>query len=104
MSGFETKPVEKVHDKFMRQVMDIVLKEAVFEGTSRNSLVIEWIEPESLMEIMGKELPENPQSEEKLIELITNVIRYSVKTGHPRFINQLFSRYSTCRSGCKNLC
>jgi hypothetical protein len=91
---FETRPVQIMHENFMRQVMDIILKEAVFEGTSREGLVTEWIEPEALIEIMGAELPEHPQSEAKLIQLIKNVIRYSVKTGHPRFINQLFSRYS----------
>ena len=92
---FETQPVQKMHEDFMRQVMDIVLKEAVFEGTSRVGLVTEWIEPEALIDILGTELPEQPQSEAKLIQLIKNVIQYSVKTGHPRFINQLFSRYNT---------
>lgn len=76
----------------MRQVVDILLKEAVFQGTSRDALVIEWMEPESLMALLGKDLPKNPESDEDLVKLIKNVIRYSVKTGHPRFINQLFSR------------
>lgn len=89
---FRTKPVKEQHENFMRQVMDIVLKDAVFEGTSPNSLVIEWKEPECLMELIGEELPTNPQSDEHLIQQIKNVIRYSVKTGHPHFINQLFSR------------
>lgn len=89
---FKTQPSEKQHEQFMRQVIEIVLKEAVFEGTSRNNLVTEWMEPETLMAIMGKELPKEPQSDEKLVQLIKNVVRYSVKTGHPHFINQLFSR------------
>lgn len=106
-NGFRTKPIQQQHEHFMRQVMDIILKDAVFEGTSSSSLVVEWIEPECLMALMGEELPKNPQSDQHLIELIKNVVRYSVKTGHPHFINQLFSRYSLfeiqnielCRSG-----
>lgn len=76
----------------MRQAFEIILKEAVFDGTSRDGPVVEWMEPESLMAILGKDLPYHPQTDEHMIQLIRNVIRYSVKTGHPRFINQLFSR------------
>ncbi len=89
---FQTEPSQEQHEQFMRKVMDIVLEEAVFQGTSRNNLVIEWMEPESLLTLLGKELPKNPQSDETLVQLIKNVVRYSVKTGHPHFINQLFSR------------
>ena len=90
--SFRTRPVQQQHEGFMRQVMDIILKDAVFNGTSRSNSVCEWMEPESLMAIVGKDLPKNPQSEEVLIDLIKTVVRYSVKTGHPHFINQLFSR------------
>ena len=89
---FQTKSSQEQHEQFMRTVMEIVLKEAVFEGTSRNTLVIEWMEPERLMTLLGTELPKNPQSDDILVQLIKNVVRYSVKTGHPHFINQLFSR------------
>lgn len=89
---FKTQPNPQQHENFMRQVLDIILKDAVFEGTRRDTPVIEWMEPECLMALVGKELPESPQPDEKLIQLIKNVVRYSVKTGHPHFINQLFSR------------
>lgn len=89
---FKTQPNPQQHENFMRQVLDIILKDAVFEGTCRDTPVIEWMEPECLMALVGKELPESPQPDEKLIQLIKNVVRYSVKTGHPHFINQLFSR------------
>ena len=91
---FTTQPSQQQHEQLMRQVMEIVLKEAVFEGTSREKLVVEWMEPETLMALMGAgcRMPEEPQSDEKLVQLIENVVRYSVKTGHPHFINQLFSR------------
>ncbi|XP_057377339.1 cysteine sulfinic acid decarboxylase-like [Daphnia carinata] len=91
MDRFQTKPSKDQHEQFIRQVIDVLLKEAVFQGTSNDSLVIEWMEPESLMALLGEELPKNPESDDNLIKLIKDVVRYSVKTGHPHFINQLFS-------------
>ena len=80
----------------MRQIVDLVLKEAVFDGTCRNSAVVQWTDPESLMiALTGSSdgrLPRHPQDDGQLVDLIARVIRYSVKTGHPRFVNQLFSR------------
>lgn len=89
---FKSAPVQEQHEAFMREVFEILLKDAVFQGTSRNSLVTEWTEPETLRALLGPELPNEPQTEDHLIQLIKKVVRYSVKTGHPRFINQLFSR------------
>jgi sulfinoalanine decarboxylase len=89
--GYETQSVQEKHEPFIRQVFEILLKDAVFDGTSRDGLVTEWMEPESLMAVLGKEMPQQPQTDNHLIEVIKNIVRYSVKTGHPRFINQLFS-------------
>jgi len=91
---FVSHPDAERHEQFMRQVMEIVLKEAVFDGTSRQGLVVEWMEPDALAEVLGTNLslPDQPQPHHKLVNLLKSVIRYSVKTGHPRFINQLFSR------------
>lgn len=36
-------------------------------------------------------LSAKPTSHDELLHLAKNVIRYSVKTGHPHFVNQLFS-------------
>lgn len=89
---FATHPIKHSHERFLRCVIDTILKEAVFHGTERHTPVVEWIEPEKLRKILGNELPNEPQAEEKLLQYVKDVVRYSVKTGHPRFINQLFSR------------
>jgi hypothetical protein len=54
--------------------------------------VLEWQEPEQLRRLIDFEVNEKPASQDHLLELMEDVIRYSVKTGHPRFVNQLFSR------------
>lgn len=61
------------------------------QGTSRNNPVVEWVEPETLPTKI--DLPPNRagESHATLLGLLSSVIRYSVKTGHPHFVNQLYS-------------
>uniref|UniRef100_A0A8D2JG01 Cysteine sulfinic acid decarboxylase n=1 Tax=Varanus komodoensis TaxID=61221 RepID=A0A8D2JG01_VARKO len=48
-------------------------------------------EPEELQQILDLDLKDCGEPQEKLLKRCRNVIRYSVKTCHPRFFNQLFS-------------
>ena len=52
---------------------------------------MEWIEPAKLRSVVDLSLPKLGVTHEDLLELARSVVRYSVKTGHPRFVNQLFS-------------
>lgn len=61
------------------------------QGTSRRSKVVEWVEPAKLRSLVDLSLPDSGVSHEDLLQLVRSVVRYSVKTGHPRFVNQLFS-------------
>jgi len=88
---FRTVCVREKHESFMRQVVDILINDAVFDGTSRDNRVVEWIDPDSLIALLGVDLPQHPQSNQQLIDTIRRIVKYSVKTGHPHFINQLFS-------------
>ena len=88
---FRTVCVRDKHESFIREVVDILIKDAVFDGTARDNRVVEWIDPESLIALLGVNLPEHPQSNQQMINTIRHIVKYSVKTGHPRFINQLFS-------------
>uniref|UniRef100_A0A663FIL0 Uncharacterized protein n=1 Tax=Aquila chrysaetos chrysaetos TaxID=223781 RepID=A0A663FIL0_AQUCH len=73
-------------------------------GTERGSLpdrgrilfppslqVCDWKEPQELRELLDLELRSSGELPERLLERCRDVIRYSVKTCHPRFFNQLFS-------------
>ncbi|KAK2577308.1 hypothetical protein KPH14_003439 [Odynerus spinipes] len=84
-------PNRTLHEKFIRDFFDIVLEKAVFEGTSRNEKVVEWVEPKVLPSLVDLTLPLNGVSHEELLTLARDIIKYSVKTGHPHFINQLYS-------------
>ncbi|XP_043603143.1 cysteine sulfinic acid decarboxylase [Bombus pyrosoma] len=89
--NYRSLPVREVHEKFMRSFIDLLLEEAVFEGTSRKNKVVEWMKPAALQSAIDLKLSDQGSSHEKLFTLARNVIKYSVKTGHPRFINQLYS-------------
>lgn len=78
-------------EKFLRTLFDNVLNNAVFEGTKRENKVLEWTDPEEMKEKFDMTLKDEPDSDEELLKLANDTIKYSVKTGHPYFVNQLFS-------------
>ncbi|XP_055474324.1 cysteine sulfinic acid decarboxylase isoform X2 [Psammomys obesus] len=75
----------------LRDVFGIVIDEAIRKGTSASEKVCEWKEPEELRQLLDLELQSQGEPQERILERCRDVIRYSVKTGHPRFFNQLFS-------------
>jgi hypothetical protein len=79
------------HEKFLRTVYDNVLKNAIFEGTKRENKVLEWTSPEEMLRKFDMQLKDEGDSDEVLLQLANDTIKYSVKTGHPYFVNQLFS-------------
>ena len=52
---------------------------------------MEWVEPTSLPGKIDLQPSKSGESHESLLRLLAAVIRYSVKTGHPHFVNQLYS-------------
>lgn len=88
---YESIPNRDRHEKFLRELIDQVLNKAVFDGTKRENKVVEFNSPEELKKKMDMTLKVEPDSEETLLQLALDTIKYSVKTGHPYFVNQLFS-------------
>ncbi|XP_075166846.1 glutamate decarboxylase-like protein black [Haematobia irritans] len=83
-------PTAKVID-FIRECVEEILKSAVFNGTNRSTKVVEWHSPEELKALYDFTLKPESESHETLFGLLKKTIEYSVKTGHPYFINQLYS-------------
>ncbi|XP_015517993.2 cysteine sulfinic acid decarboxylase [Neodiprion lecontei] len=90
MSDWENSPVQEKHKCFLTQLASILI-ENVFDGVRRDEPVIRWREPAHLSEIIPFNVQEEPKSQELILEMIKNVYKFSVKTGHPYFMNQLFS-------------
>lgn len=91
LSGFVASHPAAQFDGFIRACVDEIIKLAVFQGTNRSSKVVEWHEPAELRQLFDFQLREKGESQDKLRELLRETIRFSVKTGHPYFINQLYS-------------
>uniref|UniRef100_A0A8B9IKS5 Cysteine sulfinic acid decarboxylase n=1 Tax=Anser cygnoides TaxID=8845 RepID=A0A8B9IKS5_ANSCY len=53
--------------------------------------VCDWREPRELRALLDLELRSHGEPPQRLLQRCRDVARYSVKTGHPRFFNQLFS-------------
>jgi hypothetical protein len=92
VSWFASLPDRKRHFQFLKEAADLILEKAVFQATKRTNLVVDWKAPEELLKLMDLELSAERVSHEKLLHFLKDIIQYSVKTGHPFFVNQLFSR------------
>ncbi|XP_028327522.1 cysteine sulfinic acid decarboxylase isoform X1 [Gouania willdenowi] len=76
---------------FLSQSMNIILEDAVKKSTDVKEKVCEWRSPEELKELLDLELRDEGESESEILQRCRDTIRYSVKTTHPRFFNQLFA-------------
>lgn len=88
---FASLPNKNEHETFIRNSVEELLNLAIFQATDRQNKVLEWRNPEDLQNIFDMKLKDTPDSDEVLLNLIRDTIKYSVKTGHPYFVNQLFS-------------
>jgi glutamate decarboxylase len=89
---FASLPDRQQHSHFLKEAVDLMLEKAVFQATNRSNRVVEWRAPEELQKLIDLDLSADPANHDKLLQLLKDIIQYSVKTGHPFFINQLFSR------------
>ncbi len=91
--SYQSLPTRMQHETFFRDCVETVLEEAIFfGGADRKSKVVNWKSPQELQQAMDFTVKRAPTTHEKLLQHIKNVIKYSVKTAHPYFMNQLFSR------------
>jgi hypothetical protein len=94
VAWFASLPDRQRHSQFLKEAVDLILEKGVFQATSRTNRVVEWRAPEELKKLMDLDLSADRVSHDRLLQLLKDVIQYSVKTGHPFFVNQLFSRYA----------
>uniref|UniRef100_A0A8C7FB27 Cysteine sulfinic acid decarboxylase n=1 Tax=Oncorhynchus kisutch TaxID=8019 RepID=A0A8C7FB27_ONCKI len=76
---------------FLTEAFKVILEEVLCKGTDVNEKVCEWREPEELATLLDLELREYGEQQYQLLQRVRDVAKYSVKTNHPRFFNQLFA-------------
>uniref|UniRef100_A0AAX7U9J6 Glutamate decarboxylase like 1 n=1 Tax=Astatotilapia calliptera TaxID=8154 RepID=A0AAX7U9J6_ASTCA len=77
-------------ENFIHQSMSIIVENAIKKATDVREKVCEWRSPEQLKELLDLELRDGGESESEILQRFKDAIRYSVKTTHPRFFNQLY--------------
>uniref|UniRef100_A0AAZ3QL44 Glutamate decarboxylase like 1 n=1 Tax=Oncorhynchus tshawytscha TaxID=74940 RepID=A0AAZ3QL44_ONCTS len=78
-------------ESFLRDAMPIIMEEAVWKATDVKEKVCEWRSPEQLKDLLDLELREGGEAHPQILQRCRDAIRYSVKTGHPLFFNQLYA-------------
>ncbi|NWQ69584.1 DCE1 decarboxylase, partial [Tyrannus savana] len=77
--------------QFLLEVVDILLN-YVRKTFDRSTKVLDFHHPHQLLEGMegfNLELSDNPESLEQILVDCRDTLKYGVRTGHPRFFNQL---------------
>jgi sulfinoalanine decarboxylase len=64
--------------------------ETLERNADRSTPVVHHLEPEELTRALELELPREGRGLEQALELARRTLHFSVATGHPRFMNQLF--------------
>ncbi|XP_048733038.2 cysteine sulfinic acid decarboxylase-like [Ostrea edulis] len=83
MAGTETK------HQFLDELYKMMVKDAYDGMKNRGSKVVEFKHPKELEAMLDLTLRKQT-SDDRLLEICKDVIKYSVKTGHPHFFNQLY--------------
>ncbi|XP_014842137.1 PREDICTED: acidic amino acid decarboxylase GADL1-like [Poecilia mexicana] len=78
-------------ESFLQQSLTMILEDAVKKATDVRQKVCEWHSPEELKELLDLELRDSGEPEARILERCRDAIRYSVKTTHPHFFNQLYA-------------
>nr|XP_044992682.1 acidic amino acid decarboxylase GADL1 isoform X2 [Jaculus jaculus] len=81
----------KAGEKFVEEACRLIMEEVVLKATDINEKVCEWQPPEQLRQLLDLEMRDTGEPHDQLLRLCRDVIRFSVKTNHPRFFNQLYA-------------
>uniref|UniRef100_A0A8C3XVY0 Glutamate decarboxylase 2 n=1 Tax=Chelydra serpentina TaxID=8475 RepID=A0A8C3XVY0_CHESE len=73
---------------FLQDVMDILLQYVV-KSFDRSTKVIDFHYPNELLQEYNWELADQPQTLEEILLNCRTTLKYAIKTGHPRYFNQL---------------
>ncbi|CAG5025140.1 unnamed protein product [Parnassius apollo] len=90
-SLFQSFPERSKHEEFIRRAVDLLVERVVFGRSQRSAKVVEWAAPEEIKTVIDLKPRKGPISHDELLAIMADVARYSVNTGHPYFVNQLFS-------------
>merc|ERR1712012_1293679 len=74
--------------EFLRRVVEILLDHITVQN-DRTTKILDFHNPEQLKEVIDFAIPDEPLNLDQLLVDCKDTLKYQVKTGHPRFFNQL---------------
>uniref|UniRef100_A0A914DZI1 Glutamate decarboxylase n=1 Tax=Acrobeloides nanus TaxID=290746 RepID=A0A914DZI1_9BILA len=73
---------------FLQKIVEILL-EYIREENDRSSKILEFHHPAEMLQILDLSIPDKPMTLSELLNCCREVLKLGVKTGHPRFFNQI---------------
>ncbi|KAI1729293.1 pyridoxal-dependent decarboxylase conserved domain-containing protein [Ditylenchus destructor] len=73
---------------FLQQVVEILIS-YIKEEYDPNSKILEFHHPLEMAQIIDLSIPDKPMELTKLLQCCRDVLKLGVRTGHPRFFNQI---------------
>jgi len=74
--------------EFLKRVVEILLDHITIQN-DRGTKIVDFHTPDQLKEVIDFAIPEEPLNLDQLLVDCKDTLKYQVKTGHPRFFNQL---------------
>ncbi|XP_046645873.1 cysteine sulfinic acid decarboxylase-like [Daphnia pulicaria] len=75
----------------LKQITDLVINQRLLSGKANvEDRVVNFIHPEELKELVDLSLGGSALNHVQILELCKQAVEYSVKTNHPKFLNQLY--------------
>ncbi|CAJ0931081.1 unnamed protein product, partial [Mesorhabditis belari] len=75
-------------ETFLGEVVKVLLK-YICEENQRETKILEFHHPTEMKKIIDLTIPDEPQPLEELVKACEQVLSLGVRTGHPRFFNQI---------------
>lgn len=79
-----------VTEQFLNEIVKKGIK-YITENNTRETKVVNFKTPDELMKLIDFEVGENPEKLGTILNEIDNILKYVVRTGHPRYFNTLWS-------------
>ncbi|XP_076268672.1 glutamate decarboxylase isoform X1 [Rhynchophorus ferrugineus] len=74
--------------EFLQKLVDVLL-DFIRATNDRNEKILDFHHPEDMQKLLDLKIPDQGVSLQQLIHDCATTLKYQVKTGHPRFFNQL---------------
>lgn len=79
---------QEISSQFFQKIFDLVI-DFIGKTMSRSEKILDFKNPEELKKHFNFEIPAEPKSLNEVLDDCTKIMNSCVKTGHPRFFNQL---------------